>query len=101
MIAALERGEIQTLLIAKSFSAPGAECPNCGHMDTNGSATCSACGRETRQMDDIADRLLATALKGNIEVIHMNDEPGFENTGGVAALLRFRADQNTAEKKAS
>lgn len=101
VLEALERGEIQTLLISKRFSAPASECTNCGHIDPNVGKTCSACGRETREIADVSDRLLANALKNNLEVIHMNDEPGFEATGGVAALLRFRADQNTETKKAS
>lgn len=100
VLEALEQGEIQTLLISKTFSAPATECTNCGHIDANMSATCSACGRKTRELEDAADRLLANAVKNNIEVIHMHDDPAFASTGGVAALLRFRADQNTEVKKA-
>jgi len=100
VLDALEKGEIQTLLIAKTFSAPAAECTHCGHIDVNMSATCSACGRQTQELDDVADRLLANAVKSNIEIIHMHDDPAFASTGGIAALLRFRADQNTEVKKA-
>lgn len=100
VLDALEQGEIQTLLISKTFSAPASECTNCGHIDANVSDTCSACGRKTRELEDVSDRLLASAVKNNLEIIHMHEDPAFASTGGVAALLRFRADQNTAVKKA-
>jgi peptide subunit release factor 1 (eRF1) len=100
VLDALEQGEIQTLLISKTFSAPAAECTNCGHIDANVSDTCSGCGHKTRELEDVSDRLLANALKNNIEIIHMHEDPAFAATGGLGALLRFRADQNTAVKKA-
>jgi len=100
VLDAMEKGEIQTLLIAKTFSAPASECPNCGHMDANVVKNCSACGRETKEIEDVSDLLLANAVKNGIEIIHMHDDPTFASTGGVAALLRFRADQNTEVKKA-
>ncbi len=100
VLDALEKGEIQTLLVSTTFSAPASECTNCGHIDANVSETCSACGRKTRELEDVADRLLASAVKNNIEIIHMHDDPAFAATGGVAALLRFRADQNTEIRKA-
>jgi peptide subunit release factor 1 (eRF1) len=100
VLDALEKGEIQTLLISKTFSAPATQCTNCGHLDANMAATCSACARKTRELEDVADRLLSAAVKNNIEIIHMHDDPAFAATGGVAALLRFRADQNTEVRKA-
>ena len=100
VLDALEKGEIQTLLISKKFSASASECTNCGHIDANVAETCSACGRDTRELEDVSDRLLANAVKNNIEIIHMHDDPAFAETGGVAALLRFRADQNTEVRKA-
>lgn len=100
VLDALEKGEIQTLLIGRRFSAPASECPNCGHMDANMSAQCSACGSNTKELEDVSDRLLSIALRNGIEVIHMHDDPTFATTGGVGALLRFRADQNTEVKKA-
>jgi peptide subunit release factor 1 (eRF1) len=100
VLDALEKGEIQTLLISQKFSAPASECPNCGHMDANVSAECSACGAKTRELEDVSDRLLSIAVRNGIEIIHMHDDPTFATTGGVGALLRFRADQNTEVKKA-
>jgi len=86
--------------VSKTFSAAASECTNCGHIDANVSDTCSACGRKTKELEDVSDRLLADAIKNNIEIIHMHDDPAFAATGGVAALLRFRADQNTEVRKA-
>lgn len=99
VLDALEKGEIQTLLISKTFSARASECTNCGHMDANVSDSCSACGQKTRELDDVSDRLLGHAVKNGIEIIHMHDDPQFASTGGVGALLRFRADHNTEAMK--
>jgi peptide subunit release factor 1 (eRF1) len=100
VVQALETGEVQTLLLARTFSAPASVCDNCGHMDANVSATCASCGHQTREVEDVADLLLASAVKNGIEIVHVGDDPEFPSTGGVAALLRFRADQNTEVKKA-
>ena len=99
VLEALEKGEVQTLLLAKTFAAPASECQHCGHIDANVAKSCSACGRETKELEDVSDRLLAIAVKKGVEIIHMHDDPKFAATGGVAALLRFRADQNTEVKK--
>lgn len=101
VLEALEKGEIQTLLVARNFAASATECPNCGHLDANMAKQCTACGKDTRELDDVSDRLLGHAVKNGIEIIHMHDDPAFAPSGGVGALLRFRADQNTEEKKAS
>ena len=100
VLDALEKGEIQTLLVSQKFSAPASECPNCGHIDANAVEQCSACSSKTRELEDVSDRLLSIALRNGIEVIHMHDDPAFASTGGVGALLRFRADQNTEVRKA-
>jgi hypothetical protein len=39
-------------------------------------------------------------VRSGIEIIHIPDNPELAAVGGVAAVLRFRADQNTEGKKA-
>jgi hypothetical protein len=34
-----------------------------------------------------------------VSIVFISDDPDFDRVGNVGALLRFRADQNTAEKK--
>lgn len=102
VLRSLETGEVQTLLLSRDFAAPAVECRKCGHADINDDhAKCSICGGDTRHLDDITDALLRDAVRNGIEVIHVPPSEEFAKIGNVAALLRFRADQNTPAKLAS
>lgn len=102
VLRSLETGEVQTLLISQDFAAPAVECRNCGHIDINDEhMKCSACNGDTRRLEDVSDALLTHAVRNNIEIIHVPPSEDFKNMGNVAALLRFRADQNTTMKLAS
>ena len=100
VLMALETGEVQTLLIARSFKAPAVQCGHCGHVDSGMTENCASCGQPTQVLEDVADALLRIGLRNGVEIIHIPDDPDLVAAGGVAALLRFRADQNTEEKKA-
>ncbi len=100
VLRSLETREIQTLLIGNKFKAPGYECGNCGHIDMRVADVCAMCGRSVREMEDIGDAILGSAMKNGIEVMYLQNDPELEQAGHIAALLRFRADQNTAMKKA-
>ena len=101
VLDSLERGEVHRLLIGESFGATVAECSNCNHLDTRMVRTCAVCGHPTRELDDVADILVARAVRDGVQLIHVRDDAEFERAGNIAALLRFRADQNTARKVAS
>jgi peptide subunit release factor 1 (eRF1) len=100
VLTALERQEVQTLLIGREFKAEAVECSNCRHMDTRMVKTCAACGHETREIKDISDVLVDLALRNGAEIRFVDGDPGLEKAGNVGALLRFRADQNTVGKVA-
>jgi peptide subunit release factor 1 (eRF1) len=99
VLNALERQEVQTLLLVRDFKAEAVECPNCRHLDTRMVKTCAVCGHETRPLNDVCDALVDLALRNGAEIRMVDSDPDMEKAGHVAALLRFRADQNTAEKK--
>ena|SRR5512143_1211490 len=100
VLESLEKGEVQTLLLARDFARRAAQCSNCGHLDSHITDTCAVCGQRTRELDDVADAVLRVALRKGIEIIHIPDNPDLAAVGGIAAVLRFRADQNTEVKKA-
>jgi peptide subunit release factor 1 (eRF1) len=100
VLESLEKGEVQTLLLARDFARRAVQCPNCGHLDSHITDNCAVCGQRMNQLDDIADALLRVAVRNGIEIIHIPDNPDLAAVGGVAAVLRFRADQNTESKKA-
>ncbi len=99
VLNALELQEVQTLLLMRSFMAEAVECTNCRHLDTRMVKTCAICGHETRHLSDVSDALVDLALRNGADIRFIDSDQDMEKSGQVAALLRFRADQNTAEKK--
>jgi peptide subunit release factor 1 (eRF1) len=95
VLRSLETGEVQILLLGDHFKAAGYECRNCGHIDMRVVEACGMCGQRVEEMDDIGDAILGHALRNGIEVMHIASDQEFEKAGHIAALLRFRADQNT------
>ncbi len=100
VLTALERQEVQTLIVGRDFHAEAAECPNCRHLDTRMVRKCAVCGHATRELPDVADALVDLALRNGAEIEFIEDDPDLEKAGHIAALLRFRADQNTPQKAA-
>lgn len=101
VLRSLEVREAQTLLLGEHFKARGYDCRNCGHIDMHVVDNCAMCGQPVREMADIGDAILGHALRNGIEVMYVSGDAELEKAGHIAALLRFRADQNTALKLAS
>lgn len=93
VLRSLELGEVQALLIGETFSHAAVECTGCGHLDAHLVRVCPACGRETRELQDVCDAIIPVAIRRDIELFYVNDQPEFDSAGNIAALLRFRADQ--------
>src|SRR5258706_3289914 len=100
VLASLERGEVHKLLIGESFAATVAECSNCGHLDTRMVRACAVCGHATRELTDVTDGLVVRAIRDGVQLVRITGDEDFERAGNIGALLRFRADQNTAQKLA-
>lgn len=101
VITSLERGEVQHLLIGKDFEAKVVECSHCGHLDTRRVSKCAVCAQEVREVEDANRALIGQALRHGAEILYVEDDEEFKAAGNVAALLRFRADQNTPAKLAT
>ncbi len=100
VLRSLEVGEVQTLMLGSNFQAPGVKCYHCGHMDLHDAKDCVVCGKPNTQLEDIGDAIVGHALRGNIETLWVDNNEEFDRIGRIAALLRFRADQNTPMKVA-
>ncbi len=94
VLQSLELGEVQTLLLGDKFRARAIECPNCGHVDNHITAACPVCSRDTRELDDVCDVIIPQAIRRDIELFYVKDDPELDRVGNIGALLRFRADQN-------
>jgi peptide chain release factor subunit 1 len=95
VLQSLETGEVQTLLLGENYHAQAVECANCGHLDAHLVNTCPVCGHETRQVVDVAEAILPRIIRSNIELFYVKDDPDFDKVGNIAALLRFRSEQNS------
>jgi len=100
VLHALERGEVQTVLIGDGFTAHISECTNCGHLDTRAAKQCALCSQPVREVADVVDALVSRAIGASIDVAFIAEDE-FARAGNIGALLRFRADQSTAAKMAS
>jgi hypothetical protein len=89
---------VQSLLLGEAFHAHGIECTNCGHLDTRMTSTCELCAQNTRELEDVSDAIIPRAIQGDIELFYVKNDPELDRVGNIAALLRFRADQNTPSK---
>lgn len=94
VLRSLEMGEVQTLLMTENYSARAVECGSCGHLDAHMVRYCPLCGRGTRELDDVCEAIVPAAIRRDIELLYVKDEPALDHVGNIAALLRFRADQS-------
>ncbi|HEX6505751.1 MAG TPA: host attachment protein [Terriglobales bacterium] len=94
VLRSLELGEVQILLLGDKFHARAIECPNCGHLDAHIVRSCPVCAHETRELEDVCDAIIPQAIRRDIELFYVKEDPDLDRVGNIAALLRFRADQN-------
>ncbi|MFY9560253.1 MAG: hypothetical protein WAQ52_08475, partial [Terriglobales bacterium] len=94
VLRALETGEVQTLFLTENYSARAVECTHCGHLDAHIVPACVACGRRTRELSDVGDAIIPLAIRRDIELFYLKENSELDRAGNIAALLRFRADQN-------
>jgi peptide subunit release factor 1 (eRF1) len=92
VLRSLEMGEVQILLMADAYTAHAVECGNCGHLDAHMVRFCSVCGSATREVEDVCDAIVRAALRRDVELVYVKEDPEFDRVGGIAALLRFRVD---------
>ncbi len=86
----LNRGEVQTLLVARNFSKPGRRCPRCKFLFED-EAVCPSCQIETNPYVDIIDEAVEAALNSSCEVKHLNPPSQLDRYGHIGAFLRFKA----------
>jgi peptide subunit release factor 1 (eRF1) len=94
VLHSLELGEVQTLLIGQNYHSQAVECTGCGHLDAHLVHLCPVCGRETREVVDVSEAILPRVIQHNIELFYVKDDAEFDKVGNIAALLRFRSEQN-------
>jgi hypothetical protein len=89
VLAGLERGQIQTLVVERNFRPPGWTCPNCDWAGLRVVTECPVCGGAPVPVADAVGELVRMAILQNSRVEVAEDIPTLDELGGVAALLRF------------
>jgi peptide chain release factor subunit 1 len=100
VLRALQMGEVQTLLLGENYTARAVECTGCGFLDSHVVPFCAVCGRATRELENVCDAIIPIAIRRDIELFYVKDDPEFDHVGNIAALLRFRADQSRSPQMA-
>jgi peptide chain release factor subunit 1 len=101
VLRALETGEVQTLFLTENYVAHAVECTHCGHLDAHMVPSCAACGSPTRELSDVCDAIIPIAIRRDIELFYLKEHSELDRAGNIAALLRFRADQNRTGQTAA
>ena len=101
VLRALQMGEIQTLLLERSFRALGGECTNCGYLDMEHAKFCASCNHSMRRIDDLADAIIGRTLSAGADVMYVPENADLQRHGNIAALLRFRAERSMGQRMAS
>jgi peptide chain release factor subunit 1 len=94
VLRSLELGEVQTLFLGDNYMARAVECGGCGHVDSHMVPYCVVCGKATRDLEDVCDAMIPMAIRRDIELFYVKNDPAFDKVGNIAALLRFRADKS-------
>jgi peptide subunit release factor 1 (eRF1) len=79
VLLALERQEVQTLIVSNDFKAEASEW-------------------QTRELPDVTDALVDLALRSGADIEFCDPGAGLDKAGHVAALLRFRAEQRASDR---
>jgi hypothetical protein len=45
-------------------------------------------------LEDVSDGIIPAAIRRDVELLYVRDDPDFDRVGNIAALLRFRADRS-------
>jgi peptide subunit release factor 1 (eRF1) len=93
VLRSLEMGQVQTLLLGSNYVGQAVECAGCGHLDAHLVSFCPVCGRQTREVVDVAEAILPWVIRHDVEMFYVKDDPEFDKVGNIAALLRFRSER--------
>ncbi len=89
VLAALNRHQLQVLLVDRAHRAPGWVCPGCLWAGLTEVPSCPACGGRPVHIDDAVGELVRLAVLQNCRLEVGEAIPVLDQLGGVAGLLRY------------
>ena len=101
-IEAVQQGQVLTLIVDDTLSAPGATCRSCGAVQPTGAADhqeCVYCGGPLYHLRNVVPTLVTTAYRQSANIVYLDDAElriQLEPHGRIGALLRYRATSPTS-----
>jgi peptide subunit release factor 1 (eRF1) len=89
-LAAINKGEVQTLVVTRLHSVPGKHCPRCNLLYVD-ELRCPSCERKTETRPDIVDEAIEAALQRHCDVKYVSAPSKLDHYGKIGALLRYKA----------
>lgn len=89
-MAAVQRGQVQTLLVDSAYEPPGWLCRDCDFAVLTPAAACPLCGGGLIPVGDAVAEAVRVALLRGTYVVDAGGVPSLANLGGIAGLMRYR-----------
>jgi hypothetical protein len=86
---ALERGQVQTLLVDRAYRVAGWCCGECFWAGLTAVERCPVCGADITPVADVVGELVRLAILDNAQLEVGEDIPALNELGGVAGVLRY------------
>ena len=92
-LQSLRKGGVNTLVVAKGFTAPGFVCHKCFFIGTpeekGAKDTCPICSGAAHNVDDVIEEAITFAFMQGCRVENTAENSRLKIMGNVGALLRF------------
>lgn len=92
-LQALRKGGVNTLIVAKSYKAPGFVCHKCFFIGTpeekGAKDTCPICSGKAHNVADVVEEAITFAFMQGCKVESTADHSRLKIMGNIGALLRF------------
>jgi peptide chain release factor subunit 1 len=88
-LAAVNAGQVQTLIVSEGFRAPGYRCRGCNYLTANALSKCPFCGNSFDPIEDAVELAVRRVMEagGDVEVVH--GSPLLERAGRIGGQLRY------------
>lgn len=88
-LAAINAGQVQTLIVSEGYRAPGYRCRGCGYLTAHLLPECPFCGRTFVEIEDAVELAVRKVMEegGDVEIVH--GSPLLERAGRIGGHLRY------------
>ncbi|MBI4463928.1 MAG: hypothetical protein HY647_04415 [Acidobacteria bacterium] len=96
-LRALALGEVHTLVVEENLEVSASICSNCGWVAAEKATVCALCKGALQNLENAAERAVELAIQDSSQIRFVTGNDPLRQAGGMAALLRFRAQESQPE----